>query len=373
MWIEQRQIQFLPLIAKKKGDHFLLEYGGKHAQISAHQHQYFEQLLGGSSVHKLVMDFVQKGWLVSFRELFQLLDTCVQNHWIMNPEFQSYFEMAKAQSSSGLKQVALHQGKVIANPELIKALPFFRQLSSELLKLFVQNTTVREVPAHTRICQAGDHSRELFAMIKGTLGVYRVFPDGKRQLVSTVPEGSVFGEGGFLLGKPRGADVVCLQPSTIAVINHVPEFEVITNSGKAEALQRRFWVLQGLLASEVFSHIPTETLDSLVFAGKILNAKEGDVLAREGEPGSSFFVIIQGSIAFSQGGKSLRALAQGGIFGEIALMVSGGKRTATARAQKDSLLLQIEMKEFYELMSKNLILAKEIESIAWKRWETRTA
>jgi CRP-like cAMP-binding protein len=372
MWIEQRQIQFLPLQVKKKGEGFILEHGGQRLEITARQHQYFEHLSRGVTINKLVMDFVAKGWLVSFRDLFHLLDAIVHNHWVLNPEFQSYFSQSKV-SSTGVKELPLHQGKIIANPDLIKTLPFFRKLPPELLKVFVQNATVREVPANTRICKTGDNSRELFAMINGTLGVYKVFPDGKRQLMSTVPAGSVFGEGGFLLGKPRGADVICLQPSTVAVINHVPEFESITNSGKAEALQRRFWVLQGLLASEVFSHIPTETLDSLVFAGKIINAKEGEVLAREGEPGSSFFIIIQGNIAFTQKGKSLRALPQGGIFGEVALMVSGGTRTATAHAQKESLLLQIDMAEFYELMSKHLILAKEIETIAWKRWESRIA
>ncbi len=371
MWIEQRPIKFAPISVKQKGEHYLLEVGKQTLEISARQYEYFDHLAQGMSLNKMVLDFIEKGWVVSFREIYSLVEALVNLRWIANPEFQSYFNMINNSSAAGVKDIALNRGQVVANPDLIKNLPFFRTLQKDILNLFIRHTRIQNIPANTRICKMGDFSKEMYAMIKGTVGVYRIFPDGKRQLMSTIPEGSIFGEGGFLLGRPRGADVISLQPTTLAVIDHHPELEGLVDSGKADALQQRFWVLQGLLASEVFSHVPSETLDSLVFAGKIINAKEGMVLTREGDPGTCLYIIIQGSIVFTQKGKSLRALNQGGIFGEVALMVSGGKRTATAQAQRDSILLQIDMAEFYTILSNHLVLAKEIEAIAWKRWDSR--
>ena len=371
MWIEQRPITLTPLNIKQKSDHYLIEAGGQILEISALQYQYFDHFSHGSSVHKLVKDYISKGWVVSFREIYNLLEALSLRRWITNPEFQSYFTMAQGVLSSGMKDLTKQKGPVLPSPDLIKKLPFFRNLPKEVMSLFLRNTRVQTVPANTRICISGDTSREMYAMLQGTVGVYRVFPDGKRLLISAVPAGSVFGEGGFLLNKPRSADVISLEPSTIAVIDYSPDLDLIVNSGKAELLQQRFWVLQGLLASEIFSHMPIETLDSLVFAGKIISVKGGTVLTKEGDSGNCFYIVIQGSIAFTQKSQSLRTLAQGGIFGEVALMVSGGKRTATAQAQRDSVLLQIDMPEFYELLSMNLILAKEIETVAWKRWETR--
>jgi CRP-like cAMP-binding protein len=369
MWIEQRKFLFAPYQLSSKG---VLQAGGFKLELSQPQHQYFDSFAHGNSINQTVKTFLGKGWLVSFREMWNLVKILAENRVLMNPEVHSYFALANSPiSASGIAELNTYKGQVAASPENLKSLPFFRGLPPELQKVFIQNASVNPVPAQTRICKTGDKTRELFTLIEGMAGVYKTYPDNRRQLLSTVPQGGTFGEGGFLLGKPRAADVVTLEKSTILVVQHSPEFEKMIDSGKAEALQRRFWVLHGLLSSELFSHIPSETLDSLVFAGKIQNVKEGSVITREGEAGSSFYIILQGSIAFTQQGKSLRALSQGGIFGEIALMVSGGKRTATAQAQRDCILMEIAMQEFYELLSNHLILAKEIEEIAWKRWNAR--
>lgn len=372
MWIEQRKLIIAPLEMHPKGHEFIIQSGSKKFSISKGQLEYLHHFQKGESIHTLVKELIRKGWLVSFREIFHLLENLVNHNLILNPEIVSYFSMAKGHpSSTGISELSHYKGHVVANPESVKSLPFFRTLHPDLQKVFIKNATVKTLPGSTRICKTGEHSRELFAILEGSAGVYRCFSDGKRQLLSVVPQGALFGEGGFLLDRPRGADVITLQETTLAVISYSEEFGIMINSGKAEHLQQRFWVLQGLLTSELFSHIPSETLDSLVFAGKVKSVKENEIITREGDLGKSFYIIIQGSVAFTQHGKSLRALGQGEVFGEVALMVSGGTRTATAQAQRDCLLLEISMEEFYELLSNHLILAKEIEEVAWNRWQNR--
>lgn len=372
MWIENRKLQLGPHQIQQKGQNYVLVTGGTKLELSPQQYKYFDAFAHGSTIHAIVKDFLSKGWLVSFREIWNLLNAMNSARLIMNPEFQSYFMMTSSNmNATGLSDLSSHRGQVAAQPESLKSLPFFRSLNPELQKLFIQNASVKAIPEHTRICKTGENSRELFALLDGQVAVYRDLGEGRRQMLSTIPKGGVFGEGGFLLNRPRAADVITMQKSTLLVIQHDPTLDQFIQSGKADALQRRFWVLHGLLSSDLFSHIPTETLDSLVFAGKVINVKEGTVIAREGDSGRSFYIILQGSVAFSQKGTSLRALGQGGIFGEVALLVSGGIRTATAQAQRDCILIEIEMSEFYEILSNHLYLAKELEETAWKRWQNR--
>lgn len=376
MWIENRKLIFAPYEIKQKDQNYLLVAGGSKVTLSQQQYQYFDAFVHGATLYEIVGNFLSKGWLVSFRELWNLLSVLNHARLIVNPEVHSYFSMTDSMASSnaaarGIKEIGVFKERTPAQPESLKSLPFFRSLNSELQKLFISNASIKTVPEQTRICKTGDKSRELFTLLEGKIAVYRDLGGGRRQMLSTIPKNGVFGEGGFLLNRPRAADVITLEKSSVLVIQHVPEFDQFIQSGKAETLQKRFWVLHSLLSSELFSQLPIETLDSLVFSGKINVVHEGTVITREGEPGKSFYIILQGSVAFTQNGKSLRALGQGGIFGEVALLVSGGIRTATAQAQRECLLVEIEMTEFYEILSKHLFLAKELEEIAWTRWHTR--
>src|SRR5579871_4779276 len=100
MWIEQRRIQFAPLQARQKGQNYVLESNGRKLEITARQHQYWEQFQNGLSIHQLVKTFIGKGLLVSFREISELLELLLENSLILNPEIQSYFAMSKTLASA---------------------------------------------------------------------------------------------------------------------------------------------------------------------------------------------------------------------------------------------------------------------------------
>jgi len=77
--------------------------------------------------------------------------------------------------------------------------------------------------------------------------------------------------------------------------------------------------------------------------------KAGDVLMLEGEPGDTFFVIVDGTVRIERGGRSIRSLTAGGYLGEIALY-ERRPRTATATCVTDVRLLAIRAHEFERLM-----------------------
>ena len=76
--------------------------------------------------------------------------------------------------------------------------------------------------------------------------------------------------------------------------------------------------------------------------------KSGDVLATQGEPGSQFFMIVEGSATASRHGSRLATFGPGAFFGELALL-DGGERTATVVADSDMRVLVLTRREFQSL------------------------
>jgi small-conductance mechanosensitive channel/CRP-like cAMP-binding protein len=102
---------------------------------------------------------------------------------------------------------------------------------------------------------------------------------------------------------------------------------------------------------------------------------KGEVLFRQGEKGTSCFIVargkIRGEIAYEESGKSYVSdftVGPGGIFGEMSLF-SGMPRTATGIIAEESELLEIEAAEFAVLLERNPALAETIAEIVSSRNE----
>jgi HEAT repeat protein len=74
----------------------------------------------------------------------------------------------------------------------------------------------------------------------------------------------------------------------------------------------------------------------------------GEVVVREGEPGQDMFVVTQGRIKITVGGRLLEELGPRQYFGEMALF-DGGPRSATASALEATTLLKLDRDDFYQL------------------------
>lgn len=106
---------------------------------------------------------------------------------------------------------------------------------------------------------------------------------------------------------------------------------------------------------ELLRHVPL--LDGL--SGKDLeevgqladevDVPDGQVLTREGAPGSEFFVIVNGAVRIEQGGSEVATLGPGDFLGEISLL-DDRPRTATATAVGPTALLVLTRGGFRTLM-----------------------
>jgi len=98
---------------------------------------------------------------------------------------------------------------------------------------------------------------------------------------------------------------------------------------------------------------------------------KGEVVVREGDLGSSFFIVLKGKLEVIKKSKSNRMALIGGLtagqfFGELSLL-TGEPRSATIRALEDSELLRLEKKDFQEVLEHHPSLAESLAEVVSSR------
>lgn len=106
---------------------------------------------------------------------------------------------------------------------------------------------------------------------------------------------------------------------------------------------------QVLAQVDLFSACSKRELKLIAQLATPIEVKEGDVVTREGRPGSELFCIMGGSAVATLRGKKLATLYPGDSFGEMSL-ISEGPRTATVTAQTPMKLFVIGSREFATLL-----------------------
>jgi len=106
----------------------------------------------------------------------------------------------------------------------------------------------------------------------------------------------------------------------------------------------------------LFESLQPDDLSAL--SGKLKEAtfKSGDVIFEQGASGGSLYLIREGAVDISHGaGKHalrLATLVPGQYFGELSLF-DGEPRSATARAARECILLELERDDFIQFTSKH--------------------
>lgn len=326
------------------------------------------------SIIDVVQHFFSKRQLVSFLSIHELILLLLKKKIITNGTFQNYFLGAtKSQNEAGFfdrlaeKIVEIQTGKKIEKNK-IKEIPFFRSLSPDLLEIFMQNSTVVPVSAGMTFCQEGSKQRSLLVLLSGQATVLKRNSNGTLSKVVVLSEGSLFGEAGFFFGTERSATVIADQDCQVLVIKYLPEvYDNLIKKDKARQLQSRIWTIHALLKAEMFKSLPQECFDALIFAGQLRSFKPKTVICKQGEVGETCYVIIQGAVDVIKNLKFVNRLEQGDCFGELALMVNQGIRTASIHTESDGIVLEIHRDQFYKMLSENLLLACEFEKMALER------
>jgi CRP/FNR family transcriptional regulator, cyclic AMP receptor protein len=99
----------------------------------------------------------------------------------------------------------------------------------------------------------------------------------------------------------------------------------------------------------LFADLGRRHLNQLADAAQIVSYRQGTTVIREGDPGATLFVIVDGTADVSRGGRTLATLSPGEFFGEVSLL-DGGPRTASIVAQTPLTAVRLFRTPFYRLV-----------------------
>jgi CRP-like cAMP-binding protein len=130
----------------------------------------------------------------------------------------------------------------------------------------------------------------------------------------------------------------------------------LTQSRKAEALR----------GAPLFEGLSKKELIELARVSEDLLVSPGTVLCKEGTLGREFFVIVEGTVEVTRGGKPIAKRGAGEFVGEIALLTSV-RRTATVRAETPVRCLILMRGDFRRVLDENRSIERKVMDVLAER------
>lgn len=126
--------------------------------------------------------------------------------------------------------------------------------------------------------------------------------------------------------------------------------QLFSHDTKADALGR----------TPLFGGLSRNDLVQLAKLTEDMEVEQGKVLAREGEIGQEFFVIVEGEVSVTRNGEQLRTLGAGDFFGEVALIWESPRRTATVTATSPLRFFVLMRQSFSSLIDRQPDIEKRV-------------
>jgi CRP/FNR family transcriptional regulator, cyclic AMP receptor protein len=102
--------------------------------------------------------------------------------------------------------------------EALLTSPFFRHMRADELDEIIGFATERRCARGTTVFSKGDPGTSMMAVLAGRIRVSNVSSEGKEVTLNVVGPGEIFGEIALLDGKPRSADTVAAEDTTLMVV-----------------------------------------------------------------------------------------------------------------------------------------------------------
>ena len=136
--------------------------------------------------------------------------------------------------------------------------------------------------------------------------------------------------------------------------------QLFSHDDKATALGR----------APLFKNLTRNELVALAKLTEDLEVGEGKVLAREGDIGQEFFVIVDGEVMVTKEGAEVRKLGPGDFFGEIALIWESPRRTATVTAASPVRFFVLTRQAFRSLIDHHPDVEEKVLAVLEERTHT---
>jgi len=151
----------------------------------------------------------------------------------------------------------------------------------------------------------------------------------------------------------------------------------VARRAQARALDLSVFVQypEQFLAAPFFSELPPELFPAAIRMLRLLRGNDGDLIVREGDPGSAFYFVASGEVRVfvaaaaasgPPGAIERTHLLEGALFGEMSLLTEQ-PRTASVQVVGEADLLEVSRASVAELTAAVPVLAERLDHFARER------
>jgi CRP-like cAMP-binding protein len=116
----------------------------------------------------------------------------------------------------------------------------------------------------------------------------------------------------------------------------------------------------------LFSALSRRHLKKLAEHADLVSFRARETIVKTGQPGGTFYVILEGAAKVTRGSKTLGRLEPGDFFGEISLL-DGGPRTATVTAETPVKAVRVFKRSFDNVVAEEPTVAAKILAVVARR------
>ncbi|OMJ75567.1 hypothetical protein SteCoe_25263 [Stentor coeruleus] len=187
----------------------------------------------------------------------------------------------------------------------------FTSLSEENRATLISQMKYYTLAPHEIVFEQQQPGVNFFVVASGQL---EVLVNSRK--VNVLNPGDSFGELALLHDSVRSATVLTVDRSTMWGLDR-KTFRSAVESVNAQNYQENKRFIESVPLFQALTSIQKETL---VGSLSTLKYRAKERIVNEGDPGDLFFIIKEGSVMCSQGGKDIREMSRGEFFGEQALL-----------------------------------------------------
>ncbi|UKK02019.2 CAMP-dependent protein kinase regulatory subunit [Theileria orientalis] len=211
--------------------------------------------------------------------------------------------------------------------EMVKKCFLFSAVSSGGLDVLVKAFDFKTANPGDILVKQGDDGDKLYLIESGTAEVTRSSKLSGDELLTTLKDGDYFGELALMYNAPRAATVTAKTEMRLwtldrTTFNYVVKSAVIKKREKYDALLSKLDIFK-----KVCPYDRCRLADALV--ERTFN---DEVIIRQGEMGSSLFMLLQGCAESFCENKLVKSYKPGDYFGEIGFILKT-ERAATVKAK----------------------------------------
>lgn len=263
------------------------------------------------------------------------------------PEFS--FEKARIRKDSSEKKLIT---------DALNKNQFLKRLDPQQIKDMVECMYGRSYQQGSYIIKQGEPGNHIFVLAEGRLEVFQ-----GEKLLSAIPMWTTFGELAILYNCTRTASVKAITNVKTWALDR----EVFQNIMRRTAQARDEQYRNFLRSVSLLKNLPEDKLTKIIDCLEVEYYDKGDYIIREGEEGSTFFILAKGKVKVTQSTEGhdqpqlIKTLEKGEYFGEKALISEDVRSANIIAEENDVACLVIDRETFNQTVGTFEELQKYLE------------